>query len=405
MKLCVLTHLFPARSETFVYEHVIGMQKSGYQVSVIAREVGEGITGRELEQLDELGIKRHYVGSYRRGLSEMLGLARAVIRSSENLGVLVNPEPWPLGQMLLDSDIQRLIRSLAPDLLHIHFATLAARLERTCSGFSDMPPTVVTWHGYDANVIPRAMGPDVYSALFATEIVHTVGSRFMRERLADLGTRKEYVKVIAMGVDLEKFSYRAPRSFRSEEPLRVISVGRLDEMKGHGYLIEAIGELVRRRIAVNLRIVGDGPLRSALKEQIVQGGLQGNIELLGSMPSNLVAAEMSEADLFALACIESSTGRVETQGVVFAEAQAMGLPVVACDVGGVADSLVNGESGTLCPPGDWRQLADAIEYFSQNRKSLESYGKKGRKFVEQQFSLDTMIQHFEEIYAALLSST
>ena len=95
----------------------------------------------------------------------------------------------------------------------------------------------------------------------------------------------------------------------------------------------------------------------------------------------------------------TDAGKVESQGVVFAEAQATGLPVVACDVGGVSDSLIHGETGVLCPQGDVSAMAKAISGFWKNPELIDEFGRRGRQLVEGRFSLDAMLSGFDHVYA------
>ncbi|MEA3639820.1 MAG: glycosyltransferase [Lamprobacter sp.] len=398
MNLCVLTHLFPARSETFVREHVLGMARRGHQVTVIARSMDADIQQQELQKLDEFKITRIYIEQSQSITDELVRALRALLESPNRFRLLLKTNPWSRRSLLLALDIAKKVDALKPDLIHVHFGTLAARLERIRPFVRFLPPMLVTWHGYDANAMPRSLGEDVYHDLFATEAIHTVGSQFMRRRLLALGAREDQISINPMGIDLTRFAYRERPANSQDQPLKVLSVGRLDEMKGHRYLIEAFAHLKQRGVLSRLRIIGEGPLRSMLEKQIDDFGLMNSVKLLGSASSNQVIEEMYHADLFTLSGVEAKTGKVETQGVVFAEAQATGLPVVACDVGGVSDSLINGKTGILCAPKNVIALADAIEYFARNRFQINAFGKRGRFFVEDRFSLETMITKFEQLY-------
>ena len=344
MKLCILTHLFPARSETFVREHVVGMSRRGHQVTVIARNMDDGITERELNELDELGIKRVYVGQYDSFISELVGLVRAMLRSPRRYWLLRHPKPWSRRELLLALDIVKRIDKCQPDCIHVHFGNLAARIQRVRSFVHSLPPMLATWHGYEANVLPRSLGKDLYHDLFATEALHTVGSQFMQRRLLELGARAEQTAINPMGIDLNKFAF-LKRQFKDTAPLRIVSVGRLDEMKGYRFLIDAVTILKQRGVPVRLRVIGEGPLRLVLEQQIEASGVGDWVELLGAVPSEKVVEEMHHAGLFVLGGVEAQNGRIEAQGVVFAEAQATGLPVIASDVGGVSAWCNHPDSG------------------------------------------------------------
>jgi len=223
----------------------------------------------------------------------------------------------------------------------------------------------------------------------------------MRQRLQLLGANDAQIAQISMGIDISHFTYKK-RSIDVNEPLRIISVGRLDEMKGHSFLIQAVSELLDEGHQLELRIVGDGPLRKDLSAQIASSGHLSGICLLGAKNRQGILSELHAASLFCLTGVVASSGRVESQGVVFAEAQATGLPVIGSCVGGVPDSLVDGETGLLCLPRDVPAIKQAILYFLENRRAINQFGCRGRAFVESQFMLSGMMDAFESLYQQLL---
>ena len=223
----------------------------------------------------------------------------------------------------------------------------------------------------------------------------------MRDRLLELGVSAGFVRVIPMGIDLTHFAYQK-RDLSGT--LRVISVGRLDQMKGHRYLIEAVERLRHQGISVELRIIGDGPLRQELEALIKQLDLGDRIQLMGALDSEAVAKSLSQAHVFALSGVVADNGRVETQGVVFAEAQGTGLPVVASDIGGVRESLIDGETGFLCQERDTEAIADKLAYFNNHREQIARFGARGRSFVESRFSQAAMLDEFDALYREVIGS-
>jgi glycosyltransferase involved in cell wall biosynthesis len=153
---------------------------------------------------------------------------------------------------------------------------------------------------------------------------------------------------------------------------------------------------------IKLSIIGDGPLREELSHQIEKLDAADKISLLGAQSRDRVMVELYNSHLFGLTGIIATSVRVETQGVVFAEAQATGLPVIGSDVGGVSDSFINGKTGMLFPPGDISAIKRSIRFFDENRQDIHEFGKRGRKFVLANFSLNKMLDKFEELYNELM---
>ena len=394
-KICIVTGRFPARSETFVVNHATGLARRDYEVTVVSQGVGSGMSLAELDALDAVGVRRVHIKAYGQGrVRNVIQMLSQLVRRPKLIRFILPRGPWTRRELFLADAYAEEIEKDKPELLHIHYGIHAALLCRI-----GMPSlAIATWHGFDANMLPRHRGEDMYHALFANPSVkHTVGSTFMAERLEALGCQTQKFSKVPMGVDLNKFKF-VDRSERTSSVLKIISVGRLDEMKGHCYLIDAVTKLIDIGVSVQLRIIGEGPLREALESQIEESSAGDYIELLGAQNSRVVRRELESADLFALAGVEAENGRVETQGVVLIEAQATGLPIVASRVGGVPDSLIDGLTGALCEPKNIDQLVAAIQGYAENLGYRLAHGRAASQFVQQRFSLSTMLDSFEALY-------
>ncbi|TWT78400.1 Alpha-D-kanosaminyltransferase [Posidoniimonas polymericola] len=301
---------------------------------------------------------------------------------------------WTLFELAAATRTMKYLESLNPQVVHCHFGAVAGPL--VSAGLS-AENLLVTWHGYDSDVIPHKRGTGIYQKLFASPATHTANSRFLSNRLAQLGADRYSIVRVPMGVDLDRFSIRSGPPLDAN-PLRILSVGRLAEMKGHRFLIEAICDLLDIGVPLRLDIVGDGPLAAELECLIQARGHGDSVALLGSQPHDRVRSEMSKCHLFALTGVCEPTGQVETQGVVFVEAQATGRPVVASNVGGVKEVVEDGRTGILCEPGNIDSIKNALCYFHENRAALERFGSSGRKHVEESLSINQMLESFDALY-------
>jgi colanic acid/amylovoran biosynthesis glycosyltransferase len=404
MHICVVVFQFPVRSETFVSEHVAGLRARGHRVTVLTKGRGKDISENESATLELSGLEIiNYPEFGGNCFLTFLRMLFWVARNPRNAKWMKLRPPWSRAEMFQSTAIVQRLRLLKADIVHVHFGTLVAPIQLVLA--EDFPADklkiVVTWHGYDANQETKSRGENIYHQLFAAEHWHTVGSSFMHARLLRLGANSATVSVIPMGVDIERFTY-SPRKLNDGETLRIISVGRLDEMKGHAHLIAAVARLIQQGEKVHLQIIGDGCLREVLETQITKTGLASSaIELVGAKTSAEVKMALQRAHLFALTGITARSGRVETQGVVFAEAQASGLPVIASAVGGVSESILDWQSGILCPPGNELAIADAILHFLRHPEDIIQFGHCGRLFVEHRFSRNRMLDSFENLYSEI----
>lgn len=395
MKVCILAREFPVRSETFIYEHATSLVDAGHEVFVISGCSGSNIQQVELNTIEAYGIKNIYHDLFNG--SPIARICKFVCACKFNIANLFRG--FKGGSSYRDgiyraSEQKKLIQQIKPDVVHVHYGSIAlflalVGLKHKC--------VVVTWHGYDANVLPKRHGMRMYDKLALHNWSHTVGSDFMRFRLINLGIDSGSIYKVPMGVRLDRFNYKS-RAANHQRITQIISVGRLDEMKGHEYLIRSIALLRAQGISTYLRIIGGGALEGSLKSLVNELDLQDYVELLGAQPSDVVLEYLYASDIFALAGVVAEDGRVETQGVVFVEAQGTGLPVVACDVGGVSESLIDGETGLLCDSKDIKSIASALGRLIDDSDLRAHYGLKGREFAVEKFSIHSMKNLFLKIY-------
>jgi glycosyltransferase involved in cell wall biosynthesis len=238
------------------------------------------------------------------------------------------------------------------------------------------------------------------SAKNATLIV-TV-SKYSRDKIIQFyDADKAKIKIVPNGVDLQRFKpvqglESIKRQIGIDSKLCVLFVGRLIPRKGLSFLIEAAKYIVKEFKETIFVIVGDGPLKNHLRAYLEEINLSGNFVFIGDVNENVLPALYNCADVFALPSIQ------EGQGIALLEAQATAKPVVAFNVGGVHETMVDKETGLLVKP-DSRDLADAILKLLSSWSLREQMGIKGREFVSNNFSWDICAQRMLQVYREALS--
>jgi glycosyltransferase involved in cell wall biosynthesis len=200
-------------------------------------------------------------------------------------------------------------------------------------------------------------------------------SRHSAERLAAIyGLPPSRVRVVPEPIDLASWRSaleKAPR-IPAERP-SILCVAHLYPRKDVATLLEAIARLPDAL----LRVVGTGPERLRLQEHARRLELGRRVELLGHVPFAQLVAEYRRAEIF---CLPS---RQEGFGIVFLEAMAVGLPIVAVRAAAVPEVVSDGECGVLVPPGDVGALAKALEGLLGDSDERHRLGEAGRGRVEQ----------------------
>jgi colanic acid/amylovoran biosynthesis glycosyltransferase len=290
----------------------------------------------------------------------------------------------------------RLLRLNQPcDIAHAHFGPVGNSFRFVRELWN--APLVVSFHGYDFTTVPRRDGSKVYERLFQTADLVTANSQFTRGRLIALGCPEPKIRQLSVGLDLSQFAFHE-RSLRSTDTVRVLSVGRLVEIKGHEYLIRALAQLRSKNPNVRCDIVGDGPLRGKLTRLIAELDLQDAVTLHGALEGPGVQRLLSDAHLFVLPSV-SIEGDAEGQGLALQEAQACGLPVVATRHGALPEGFSAGDSGFLVPERDATALANQLQTLVAQHERWPQMGRAGRKFVEARYDIRQLNPALLEIYS------
>jgi glycosyltransferase involved in cell wall biosynthesis len=288
----------------------------------------------------------------------------------------------------------RLVRHRDVALVHAHFAP---------DGLSALPlarslgvPLIVTLHGYDVTKSDAATNQ--YRNLWEQASLFLCVSEFIRERALDKGFPATKLRVQYIGVD-ERLFASAPQSSSLSEK-KVLFVGRLVEKKGCQYLIEAMQRVQATTHNVRLTIIGDGPLRSSLEKKALDLGVA--VDFLGAQNSSSIRSHMLQSTVFCAPSVTASDGDSEGFGIVFLEAQAMGVPVVSFRHGGIPEAVNDGETGLLAPEGDVEGLAERLLHYLQDETARRAAGEAARVFVQEHFSLHRRTSELESIYEDVL---
>jgi len=267
--------------------------------------------------------------------------------------------------------------------VHAHFANhpaVAALIIHRLTGI----PFSFTARGSDVQVDRQMLKEKVDAAQFVIA-VSSDNKQIMVDECGPSVSKK--IHVIYGGVDVDRLSphFAGP----SAGPLKILCVARLEEVKGHTYLVEACRILRERGVAFECRMVGDGPLFKQIEMQIKQSGLGKQVQLVGPLGYQEVIKEMSRADVLVLQTAPTAQGDREGIPNVLKEAMACGLPVVACGVGGIPELVDHERTGILVALKNSDALADSLQRLYEDSALRNQLGRAGREKIVQEFNLKT----------------
>jgi glycosyltransferase involved in cell wall biosynthesis len=287
------------------------------------------------------------------------------------------------------------LRQTRPDVAHVQY--LAPGLVSVLAARAARVPTVLTTvhqpgdaHGAMARLSLR-LAAGLSTAFFC--VSRAVEQSWFGDSAvfdpSSVGKRRHFT--LCDCVDVERFAHGADQAdthaIREELGLGahpvVGVVGRLRREKGHVALLEALSLVVRSVPDVALVVVGDGPERAHLEERARGLGVDGNIVWLGARTPEELPGLYSVMDVVAIPSL------FEGFGLVAAEAMAAARPVVAFATGGLTETVADGISGRLVPPGNRSAFAEALVGLLKDRKGAVEMGKAGRRIVQSSFSRET----------------
>jgi colanic acid/amylovoran biosynthesis glycosyltransferase len=207
-------------------------------------------------------------------------------------------------------------------------------------------------------------------------------SDFARSQLMAVIPPAEWgkLRVVHMGVDLQKYFPAAVAGpSAADHSLEILSVGRLDPVKGQAILLEACAELVRAGSRIHLTLVGAGPDEPALCDQISDLGLSDVVEMVGAIGQDDLPDLYRSSDIF---CLPSFAEGVP---VVLMEAMACAVPVISTVIAGIPELVESPGSGLLVAPGRVDLLVQALQYLIDHPERRREIGEAGRKRVVEHF--------------------
>lgn len=390
-EVAYLFERFPSFGQTFCYREVAELERQGTKVHVysIRRPVDE-----PKQDWDEQIVRRvHY-------LPEESVLVREVNRSIRE-GRVPEAARTAVEKWGRQSDFLRLYQAIHVGLrlqqdgvrrLHAHFAGMAARTAFWIDQFFGIPFSF-TAHANDI-FAPRDFVislPKLLESAAAVVTVSEYAAKFLRNGFPEVSSK---VHRIYNGVDLARFH---PVDFGSGIPA-ILSIGRLIEKKGFADLITACRLLKPRGRDFVCEIIGEGPLETALRSQIVAEGLESCVKLAGPMTQSQIALRLAQATIFALPCTREEGGGMDNLPTVIMEAMAAGLPVISTPLAGVPEMVETGVNGLLVPEHDPPATAAAIEYLIANPEQARRFGDRGREIAREKFSIETSAQALRALF-------
>jgi len=249
--------------------------------------------------------------------------------------------------------------------------------------------TVASTHGHEVGWASLPGARQLLRAVGATNDVVTYLGAYTHRRLAPALGRHPRMVRLASGVDTRFFrpgvgGREVRERYRLGGRPVIVCVSRLVARKGQDTLVRALPAIQRRVPDTVLLIVGGGPYRATIERLAREKGVASHVVVTGSVPRAQLPAHYAAGDVFAMPCRTRGAGlEVEGLGIVYLEASATGLPVVAGDSGGAPDAVLAGRTGHVVNGRDLAAVAAAVAGLLADPERARIMGDQGRAWVQE----------------------
>jgi glycosyltransferase involved in cell wall biosynthesis len=287
--------------------------------------------------------------------------------------------------------ITRLKTEIQPDLIHIHFGATTYFHLQTLSAYPSKILTTI----HSCPTASLSSASLLHQALQSTNWVNTVSSKTLtdiRQVIPEVTSRSS---VIYCGIESPNLIPK-PITF---DPPHLLCLGRVVPQKGFDVAIRALALLVKTFPNIRLTIAGDGSEKSILEEQVRDLELLDRVDFMGWVTPDRIQALLNEATISIL------PSRAEGLPLVALQSAQMARPIVATNVDGLPEIVVDRKTGLLVEKDDSLAVAEAITFLLQNPTVAIKLGQAAQQRVQNHFSFQNSVDRYDELYQKLLSQT
>lgn len=395
---------FPHLSETFIIAQIITAIHCGFKVKIMVTELLDFKASSHEEIIDKYSLKEKVIiEDYSIPSNKFLRIVKWTWKCFCNANLLKRVVQFHNHKTkfsltwLYQFDFYNKFKDL--EVIHVQYGTNKDPVDILKKIGLIKGKLIVSFHGHDAFFPINGFIPNngYYDILFKSADRIIANTPYLGQEIAKLGCPVKKIDIVPVGVDTN-FFYPQDQMKRESSLLRMITVGRLDKVKGHKYAVDIVEELLNKDCEVTLTIVGEGKQRENLEQLIESKNLQEAVMITGKKSQQEVRELLWSHDLYILCAVPVANERRETQGLATIEAQACGLPVIAFDSGGVRYTIKEGKTGYLVPEKDIEGMVSIIQKLHLSKDKILEMSEAAPIFVENEFSLKKLEKKWSVLY-------
>jgi len=403
MKIGILVESFPRISEAWLSNQIIDLIERGNDVSIYSvYPTRDTIIHQQVKTYNLLGKTQYFFypkGNFLKKVWQGVEFVLFNLGNTTPIKVIKGVktmffkslEPLFGFNYIFLKGIQDL------DILHAHFGEMgvfASKMKR--AGLIPNTKIVVSFHGHDIFPFKRDLYKKEYIIFKNYADILLVNSFYSNSLLNEI-ISFPHIRIIPVGLSLRYFKpdyLSIPKS-----KVRLLFLGRLVHLKGGLLMIEIFSRLFQKNQDLELVMIGEGEKRPEIERKIIEYGLNNSVLLKGALLQDQIIDELKSASIYVYPGLFDPIFKAgDTQGLVVQEAQAMELPVVCSDIGGIKYGMIDGETGFLIEEGSLDGFVEKIQLLIEQPKLRKEMGKAGREFVQQYFDSKVIGDQLESVY-------
>lgn len=398
MNIVFWVNQFPVVSETFIRDQIIGLKNKGINPLILVSYTSSdtlALKGFEnynlLENITEKGdlLTKNKI---KRVIKALLILLKNINKSSffyylKSLNVIklkkesLNLSLFYLLHYLLENKIE---------VIHAHFGNNGEQAA-IIKSLGVPIKLITTFHGYDIRA-GISKGGIIYKNLKTHGDVIIAISPYNKEKLIGFGFDSSQLVSINNGINTTNFKPSHIKS-TSDSKIKIISVGRLVEIKGFDMALYALKNVLEKfdNYQIEYTIIGEGHQYNILNQIAIELNISNQVVFKGALSSEQISDQLKHSDFYLL------SSRNEAIPTVVLEAQACALPVVATNVGSVKDVVLEGVNGYLAEV-NIESITEALLKMIDNKNNWKTFGNNSRELIDNQYSYNSMLEKLIQLY-------
>jgi glycosyltransferase involved in cell wall biosynthesis len=395
VRLAYFVNIYPRATDTFIRREVLGLRKRGLEVLTYSVRKSGSDHDVDAEVASEKSNTQYLLPFSIFDLSSTLIktflvkprlFVRTCILAFKTSRPGVKGHFLQLAYFLEAVLLARCITEDSVEHLHNHFGDNGGTVTLLASTLAELPYSI-SIHGPHIFLdgLHWALDTKTEKAKFISCIGHFCTSQMML--YSDKDSWDKFI-IVRCGIDLAQFDYRIPRG----KAKKIVYTGRLSAEKGLPVLFDSIAQLKTRNYDIEVNLLGDGEDRKFLEQLTKEQGIDDVISFAGFVDQSTLVETLRSSDIFVLPSF------AEGIPVSLMEAMAIGIPVIATYVGGVAELVIDQKTGQVVSPSDSLDLANAIARYIDDEVFCQTISKNARVKVENEFNIEDQVDKLAHLF-------